>query len=161
MASQTKNEMRVNLVPLENMQRELQKKYIARVGILSNTPHGSKKGESIGMTTLGIIQEFGSTTANIPPRSFLRMPIEVKRNEIIQYLKSPEIKKLVEAGDILGIMKRIGIKGQAIVQEAFATRGFGSWAPNKPATIKAKGSDAPLVDSGALRRSITSDVVKS
>ena len=36
----------------------------------------------------------------------------------------------------------------------------GSFTPNKPATIKRKGSSRPLIDTGHLRQSITSKVVK-
>lgn len=38
---------------------------------------------------------------------------------------------------------------------AFATAGFGTWAPLDPATIRAKGSARPLVDDGDLLRSLT------
>lgn len=39
--------------------------------------------------------------------------------------------------------------------EAFATSGFGSWVPLSPATVKAKGSARPLVDTGRLRSALT------
>lgn len=32
----------------------------------------------------------------------------------------------------------------------FATRGDGSWRPNRPGTLRQKGGSQPLVDSGAL-----------
>jgi hypothetical protein len=45
------------------------------------------------------------------------------------------------------------------VQEAFDTRGFGSWKPNAPETVELKGSDAPLIDSAQMRHAVDSRAV--
>lgn len=39
--------------------------------------------------------------------------------------------------------------------DAFDTGGFGQWAPLSPATLRAKGGGRILVDTGALRSSLT------
>ena len=44
------------------------------------------------------------------------------------------------------------------IQEEFETRGVGNWQENAPSTIKAKGSDMPLIDTGNLRRHIVAEV---
>lgn len=49
--------------------------------------------------------------------------------------------------------------GQHLVeheQKAFATEGFGQWAPLSPATLKAKNGGRILVDTGRLEQVLTS-----
>jgi hypothetical protein len=60
------------------------------------------------------------------------------------------------AGDAEGAKKkmlRAALQGQNVCR-AWFTDGRNGWAPNKPATIARKGSDRPLIDTGALRASI-------
>lgn len=116
-------------------------------------------GESSEMTNaeIGVLQEFGN--AKIPPRSFLRMPIEEKVRDLIRFLGSKMIVDLIGRGEIKKVYTMLGIEAEGIVQDAFRSRGFGQWAPNSPVTIEKKGSDAPLIDIGELRKSVTSDVV--
>ena len=71
-------------------------------------------------------------------------------------------------GALLGIL--------ILVQEAFNTGGFGKWPANaditlkggwmrsssgKPFYVKPKKSTAPLIDTGQLRRAVSSEVAKS
>ncbi|MCB9377091.1 MAG: hypothetical protein H6515_14645 [Microthrixaceae bacterium] len=53
---------------------------------------------------------------------------------------------------ILGLL---GDELQAHQEEAFASRGHGSWAANNPATMRAKGHGRVLVDTGALMADLT------
>lgn len=172
MGRQTK--ITVNLDALEQFKDQLGNRFYARVGIIGGKASEEHKqggfnkngkriitSESSGMTNaeIGIIQEFGSETAGIPPRSFLRMPIEEKIKDLVRFLGSSAIQSMFEKKNIKGIFKAMGIEGEGIVQDAFATRGFGRWKPNAPSTIAAKGSDSPLIDTAQLRRAISSDVV--
>jgi hypothetical protein len=57
----------------------------------------------------------------------------------------------------------MGLECENAIQRAFATMGFGTWRQLLPATIKRKSknghlSDRPLIDTEALRMSITSKV---
>lgn len=161
---------------LEKLVKNLSKKYYVDIGILGE----SNKSEGGGLTTAGIgaVNEFGTDKAGrgkktvIPERSFIRMPLETGQEDIEKALE-PKIEKMLEDGDIEGIFKLIGIAGEARIQEAFDTAGFGEWPPNSPVTIegstpdkegnqfiKGKGSDSPLIDDGTLRKSITSKVGK-
>ncbi len=172
------SKMTVDLGKLDKIRKGLENGYIAKVGILGakasavhKTPSGTKTlstGKTIrtlveGTLTnaeIGVIQEFGSYSANIPARSFLRMPIETKKKEFIAFLGSKAALKKIGEGDMKGLFTLIGIKAEAIVQEAFASHGFGKWEPNSPETIKKKGSSSPLIDTVQLRRSISSTAVK-
>lgn len=58
-------------------------------------------------------------------------------------------------------LKLLALNAWSIVQEAFATRGFGQWQPNtNKEYIKLKGSTTPLIDTGLLKNSVAYKVVK-
>jgi len=135
------------------------KGFLSKVGILGDKdarPDGSPEGNA----EIGLKQEFGSISENIPPRSFLRMPVIDKKSDFAKYMSSSKVKKLVAEKKIKQIFVDLGLIAEKIIQEAFETRGFGKWKPNAPMTIRLKGSDSPLIDTGQLRRSITSTVIQ-
>lgn len=113
-----------------------------------------KKGsaDAIGVT--------GPHQISIPERSFIRMPLEKKAKDIQKDAENI-MQDSMEKQDIKQIFTTIGISGEAAIKEAFATRGFGSWAPNAESTVRQKDSDSPLIDEGALRNGITSKVSKA
>jgi len=60
-------------------------------------------------------------------------------------------------GDEVGVMnalKRTGMDAASRVRMWFVNP-KNLWAPNSPRTVKRKGSDRPLIDTGQLRKSIT------
>ena len=71
-----------------------------------------------------------------------------------------KIKQFIADGDVKKVYSLLGFAGEAVVQEAFATKGFGKWQPLDEKTIKRKGSSSILIDSGELRKSISSKAVK-
>lgn len=150
----------INLGKLDNIRDAVAQKYVARVGILNDSTHTGENGKTIGMVELALIHIFGSITRNIPARDPLFIPLQSKKQRLLQSLAVPRVLDLLMEGNIKGILKIMGAEGEAIVQDAFATRGFGLWPPLMPATVKRKGSDAPLIDTSAFRKSFTSDVVK-
>jgi hypothetical protein len=159
MATQTK--VTADLSQLEELLKQIGGEYVTRVGILGSdagTVHDAESG--LTNSQLGVIQEFGSESRNIPARSFLRMPLETKQKELVDSLGSGMVKDKMEKGDIQGIYRLLGEVGAGIVREAFPTSGYGNWQPNAPSTIAKKGSSKPLIDTGVLSRSITYDVVK-
>ena len=131
-------------------------KMAVKVGILSKK-NARNDGES--NASIGAIHEFGSFSKKIPKRSFIKMPLMRKSNEIVK-----EIQRLVEeslvTGDLVPLLKKVGVVAEGAIGEAFATKGFGTWAPIAPATERRKGSDAVLIETSQLQRSITSAVVK-
>lgn len=140
---------------LEKLKKQVKKNYVARVGILGR---GDARPDGLSNATIGFKHEFGSVSENIPIRSFLRMPLTTHSNEIEDVLKTKTAKNMVDKKGIKALITLLGVKGEAIVQEAFASRGFGTWAKNSAYTIAKKGSDSPLVDTGELRKTITSEV---
>lgn len=153
-------EITFNLDGLEELRKKLGDQYVARVGILGG--HAARTDEESGLTNseIGVIHEFGSDNAGIPPRSFLRMPVEHFKREIMKSLATAKVKEAIDRGDVITVFRVLGVAAEGFVKLAFNSGGFGKWPALKPETIARKGSSKPLIDTGQLRRSITSDVVK-
>jgi phage gpG-like protein len=159
-----------NLDGLDKFALAVSKKYRVKLGILGNKD--SRKEEGNSNATIGAVHEFGSFTKKIPRRSFLRLPLSLKSNRIIMALAKTTLK-LLAIGNYKQIFVNLGIECEKIIQEAFETSGWGNWPPDKYKTIMAKTpmrlikkltklgkkiTGRPLIDTGQLRRSITSKV---
>lgn len=147
-----------------------------RVGVLGNKAERLDEDwnkEKINNPTLGAVHEFGSKLRNIPARSFLRMPLLLMLPKRISEIGRAVWRGLVFEHGLEFALKRLGIAGESIVQEAFATGGFGQWAPLSPRyrrwkeafTRKKTGKKGPvsvaiLILSAQLRKAVTSRVVK-
>lgn len=155
--------IRVDIKGLKKLAEALGDDFEIRVGILgSKAARRNGKGD-ITNAEIGFINEFGSEKRKIPGRSFLGMPLRLYFAEYVKNKKSfgnKEVKEAVKQGTLLLLAKKLGLVAEEVVEDAFATSGFGNWEENKPSTIKRKGSDMPLIDTGELRRSITSEAKK-
>ncbi|TDE17711.1 hypothetical protein [Dyadobacter psychrotolerans] len=170
----------IDLSKLANLRKKLGTELVAKVGIMGSdatalhkesvTKYNTETGKpykTAGSSTyltnaeLGVIHEFGSASRNIPIRSFLRMPLMEKSKEIVKMLGNKDVMDLIKKGEVVQVFRLIGLKGEQIVDRAFQTQGFGHWPALKPQTVDAKGSSSPLIDTGQLRRSITSTVDKA
>lgn len=149
-----------NLDGLEDMKKEIGDTWRARVGILGSHAARTDPDSGLNNAELGVIQMFGSITNNIPPRDFLLMPIKQNSQEITRAMATPSARAAFERKDYKRLFQLLGAKAEEIVQLAFESGGFGKWPPLKPATIARKGSSAILIDTGQLRRAISSDVEK-
>jgi hypothetical protein len=161
----TDTKISINLSGLDAIRRKLGNKYIAKVGFLGSgegqEQHKTEDGGTITNAELALVHIFGSISKNIPPRDMLKAPIESKASDVIAFLNSDKIKGLLAEGKIEECYSLLGIFAENIVQEAFDTGGFGKWPALKRATINAKGSSAILIDTGQLRRAVSSGVAKS
>jgi hypothetical protein len=111
----------------------------------------------LSIVDVGRKHEFG---IGVPRRSFLRMPFIVNQ-KIIDKAVATSWKKIVEGkSPTIKEFGILGIIGQNISKDAFATGGFGKWEKLNPSTEKAKGSTEILLDTGKLVQSITNWVVK-
>ena len=146
---------------LEKLIENLEGNHYVDIGILGENNQSVEGGYTLA--GIGAVHEFGTdragrgNTVTIPERSFLRMPLETGQQDIENAVEG-HLQKLIADGDIKGIFKLIGIAGEARIQEAFETAGFGEWDPNAESTIRQKKSDSPLIDQGDLRKAITSKV---
>lgn len=147
----------LNLDGLDDLVAQMGNTYVARVGILGSK--NQREGE-FGNADIGITHELGSLSANIPPRSFLMMPLSLKKQDLMAAFASAGARDAMNSGNYKKVFQILGLKAEEIVQAAFSSGGFGQWPELQPATIAAKGSSAILIDTGELRRAQSSDVVK-
>jgi phage gpG-like protein len=142
---------------LEELIKKLKTKGYVDVGVLGN--ESSPDGE-YSVADYGAVHEFGSLDYDnyITQRSFIKMPIETKQNDVLKDVKLNFEKNLAE-GNVKQILIDIGLGCEGVIQDAFDTGGFGIWRPIADETAKRKkGSTAILIDDGTLRKSITSKV---
>ena len=141
---------------LTNIIKGMKRDYAARVGILGNKNH--RGDTTLTNAEIGAVHEFGSLSRNIPKRSFIRMPLEVKLPEWLRR-HGEDYFYFAEKGALDEFYEGLGLDAEVMIAEAFETGGFGTWQPDSPQTIKRKGSDWILVDKSELRNSISSEVV--
>lgn len=130
-----------------------------KVGVLADDQ--LHPGDSIGAAGLAAVHEFGSQSRKIPERSFLRKTLFMKKDEYnawVERNKDGIMADITKGNFYFSVLPKIGSLWVSYVLECFKTGGFGSWAPNSAETVRRKGSDKPLIDTGALRRSITFEV---
>lgn len=123
-----------------------------RVGILADAPKTEHDGGDGAATLLEIaaIHEFGA--GPIPQRSFIRATIDQRKADIAKL-------QGVLAGQVLAgkltpdqALTQLGAKVASWMQQRIAS---GIAPALDPATVAAKGSSVPLVDTGQLKASIT------
>src|SRR5690606_9071336 len=137
---------------LKALKAALPKDDIVKVGVLAAD---NARDDGFGNAEIGLNQEVGSLSRNIPARSWLRMPIEEKQKDLVKFLQTDRAQELAEELDFETLLELLGLKAEGIIDEAFRTGGFGKWAANAPATIAAKGSSNPLIDKSELRRAVS------
>ena len=92
------------------------------------------------------------TSRGIPPRPFLLNAIRKNRGEYLRFLKSSGAKILRGEMTLETAMRQLGILAQGDIQEEITNLRD---PPNAPSTIKQKGSDNPLIDTGEMRSKVT------
>lgn len=105
------------------------------------------------------IMEAGSPVKNIPSRKLLEPVKEKHQSTINKYFK--DIMTNLLEGNKSGadeLMNELALRMETWCKAYFVDKNNG-WEPNAPSTIKAKGSDKPLIDTGALRGAIRGVVV--
>jgi hypothetical protein len=138
----------------------------ARVGILGSSDarsmqvqnnQGKLVTETSSNATIGAAHEFGTST--LPQRSFLRQPLTehlAKELEKSGAFTEETLKKVIASGSARPWTEKVAVAAEAVVGEAFATNGFGKWAPHAAGYENNSGNI--LVDTTQLRDSITSEV---
>lgn len=164
--------VKFDLSKLNTLVKFVDDKHVVKVGIFADEnsrqqagKFSAKKGlrrttkESSDQTNaqIGAKHEFGSFSEHIPMRSFLRMPLFTRASEIVKEASVGALS-LIASGQKTKLLARLGIACENAIQLAFATHGFNKWAPDRISTAERKGSGAPLIDTGQLRRSISSKV---
>lgn len=134
------------------LKREIDKlrtPHYALVGIHESA--GQVEDGQMTMATLGAIQHFGND--DIPARRWLDTGAETGTKDYLDV-----IREGVEEGlTAEQIMKRVGVEAEGAIRQYITDL---KEPANKESTIKRKGSSNPLIDTGAMRQSVTSTVVR-
>lgn len=99
------------------------------------------------------IHEHGSALYRIPPRPVLEPSIEANKEQIAELMKEA-VDTAMEGNNISPSLERVGMQGQNIAREWF-TNPDNNWPANAESTIKAKGSENPLINTTEMRKSIS------
>lgn len=136
--------------------------YTIAVGVPA--PKAERKDTGINNAELMYIHEYGAPSRGIPPRPVLQYTIEWMRTESLEPALIKALNAYVETKFTPSAfekeLKRYCMRVQNYARDLIYDRDP-RLVPNKPATIKAKGSDLPLFDTGRLARSITALLLKS
>jgi phage gpG-like protein len=149
-------DFKLDSATLDKLAKFVEKDCYVKVGVLNN----EKREGGFGAVELAAVHEFGSVRRNIPKRSFLVKTMINRKDEFEREMKKnlSKLKELIASDGPEVVLGKIGSRWVGYVLLTFQAEGPG-WAPLSPKTIARKGSDAILIDTGAMRRSITHEVV--
>lgn len=130
--------------------RKFQKmlKELADLQVRVGFQQGEASQDGVDMCDIAAWNELG--TEHSPSRPFLRKSVDENVDKINGFLQSKK-SDLVRGKSAEQVLKEIGIFQKDLIQEKITE---GSFTPNAPATIKKKGSDKPLIDTGRMRQSV-------
>lgn len=137
--------------------------YVIEVGVFTGQKDRKKVELGITNAELMYIHENGSPLHNIPARPVLDMTIAWARssglvnktiNEAMEvYLQTEDLNKVDK------VMEKMCLKLQNYARHIIYDND-GKLAPNSPSTIRRKGDNHPLFDTGQLARSITCRAIR-
>lgn len=109
------------------------------------------------LATIALVQEMGSRDGRIPARPFMSATLEENAQDYLDEIEAVT-QHMIDTGDVetaIADMERLGLVVTADIQDyAVALKD----PPNARATIEAKGSDNPLVDTTTMIKAISSAV---
>lgn len=127
------------------------------VGIIDSGKHS--EGSDYTVAQIGLVHEFGAIVKLhggkkilIPERSFMRSTLEENRSNLRE--KSKKAVRLIQKGQI-DANTALALLGEFFADEISKKIVDIRSPPNAPATIKRKGFDNPLIETGQLKNSIT------
>ena len=138
--------------------------YSIEIGVIaSNNERKQPLVKDITNAELMFIHENGSPLRNIPSRPVLQYTLQDSIKtivpETIDRIYEGCFRKNWNKDDVKQELEKMCIRIQSHAKKIIYRSN--RLAPNKPGTIKAKGSDRPLLDTGQLARSITCRLILS
>jgi hypothetical protein len=114
-------------------------------------PESVYEGEGITVAGVAAVQEFGSIRKNIPERPFFRRTLQKNKVTYKLEIKELALDVLIGRYSATQAWSRFGAMVEGDLKKEITTL---RQPPNAPATIRAKGSSNPLIDSGHMRRNV-------
>ena len=117
------------------------------VGFFSEAKYDDKKGTPVA--AVAAWNEFGTETETIPERPFFRRALAEVEDGVTKIVKAGiDTEKMVVDDRLAG---RVGAYVAGQVQESITAL---KKPPNAPGTVRQKGSNNPLLDTGHMRKSV-------
>ena len=107
-----------------------------------------KYEDGTSIAQVAAINEFGAS--DIPERPFMRQSFENHEGELLAACDAAQ-RLVSSGGSAEQALQQIGVVAKGLVQDEIVNGGF---APNAESTIKKKGSEQPLIDTGTMRQSV-------
>lgn len=121
--------------------------------MINSMQHDIKSGKPYSKAYEMYVHEHGSPLFKTPPRPVLVPAMDNSKDKVAEQLKLA-FQAVLDGSNVLNELSKVGMLGQDIARKWF-TDPDNKWEANSPLTIKKKGSNKPLIDTGALRESIT------
>lgn len=122
--------------------------------------HASADGEKSNFTVaqLAVVHEFGSPVNNVPARPFMQQTWWRNRHETKKKSLMAFYMAITAHWSPKQALQNLGLFYEDKVRDTIDN---GYFRPLKQATIEAKGSSKPLIDTGDLRRRVATKVVRA
>ncbi|MDQ3202570.1 MAG: hypothetical protein M3Q94_10480 [Pseudomonadota bacterium] len=137
---------------VEQALKDLALKLAGPTRVLAGVPKGAGTYEDgLTLATIAAVNNFGSADGTIPARPTLGPAIE---KGAPQYQRLAEVmipKVLTGEMTMLTLLEQMGNLAEGHIKQEITDL---KTPPNAASTIAAKGSDNPLIDTGAFRQSI-------
>lgn len=147
-------------VMLDAVETIQNKQYLLEVGVVSDEKR--KKDNGVTNAELMFIHENGAPLQNIPKRPVLAITIDyIEKMGVLNKNLDRAINVYFKSNKIEEFEKQLNIlasKTENVAREIIY-KNQGVLAPNAPSTIKKKGENHPLFDTGQLARSIIARIV--
>ena len=138
----------------ERFFQELQKLFAKQVRVGLKRGRKGKKHNGMpskaDLVEIALYNELGTST--IPSRPFLAQTVQMHEEEIKEMAATEVSQALLGEKDSQQAFEVIGEDVRKKVQNRIDE---GQFVPNAPATIRRKGHDHPLIDTGTMRDSIS------
>ncbi len=123
-------------------------KKLAQLEVVVGFQEGDTYEDGTSLAEVAAYNEFGSS--DTPARPFMRQSFEGHQAELKAACE--QVNKVIASGGTAEeALKKLGVTVKGLVQAEIVE---GDFAPNAPSTIKKKGSEQPLVDTGHMRQSV-------
>ncbi|MCI9097728.1 MAG: hypothetical protein HFI95_16390 [Lachnospiraceae bacterium] len=108
----------------------------------------ASRGNGTDITDIAMWNEFG--TEHIPSRPFMRDSVD-KHIPAIEHMLKAQEGALLNGASARKVLETVGVFQKDLMQTEIEQ---GDFVANAEATIKRKGSDKPLIDTGQMKNSV-------
>ena len=90
-------------------------------------------------------------TSKMPSRPFMSESVDANAGNV-SAMCTAGLESIARGGTAKDALQKLGVMQKALIQDKITS---GNFVANDPNTIRQKGSDTPLIDSGTMRGSVT------